>query len=230
VHEQQRISAATPRNHFPLLESTTHALLIAGGIGITPILSMLKTLARSEASLEVHYAARSRDDFAYRNEIVILSGGRAHFYHPDAPGASRMNPEQLLSHCEPGTHVYACGPARLLQAVRSAADSLGWDPDRIHFEAFGNGSVPDDKAFTVELARSRRTLEVKRNESALDAILKTGLSVPHSCKRGECGMCATPVVAGQPAHRDLCLSEAQRRHTMCPCVSRAATGHLVLDL
>jgi vanillate O-demethylase ferredoxin subunit len=191
---------------------------------------MLKTLARREASLEVHYAARSRDDFAYRNEIVILSGGHACFYHPDAPGASRMNPDQLLSRRRPGTQVYACGPARLLQAVRNAADSHGWDPDQIHFEAFGNGSVPDDKAFTVELFRSRRTLEVKRDESVLDAILRTGLSVPHSCKRGECGMCVTPVVTGQPDHRDLCLSDAQRRHAMCPCVSRAATGHLVLDL
>lgn len=230
VCESHLVEAGMPRNDFPLSRTGSHHILIAGGIGITPILSMLKSLRANESSLEVHYAARSVMDFAYRDEVELLSAGRASFYHPDGPDAARLNLHQLLSKHDRGTHVYVCGPLRMIESVRGLADECGWNPDQIHFETFDIRSTPEDKAVTVRLSRSQKTVSVKASQTILEALSDAGIPVPHDCKRGECGMCVTEVISGQPDHRDLCLSSTERQHAMCLCVSRAKSENLVLDL
>lgn len=226
----QLIEVGVPRNDFPLSKTGEHHILIAGGIGVTPILSMLKSLVARWASLEVHYAARSVLDLAYRDEVNFLSAGRASFYHPDGLGASRLNLDQLLSKPDPDTHVYVCGPVRMIDAVRSLADTYHWKLDQIHFEIFGVSLSREDRAVTVVLSRLQKTISVRPSQTILDALSDAGVSVPNDCRRGECGMCATEVIDGQPDHRDLCLSSAERQHAMCLCVSRAKSEMLVLDL
>jgi len=230
VNVNQLIETGVPRNDFPLSRSGNHHILIAGGIGITAILSMLKSLAENGTSLEVHYAVRTELDFSYRDEIELLSAGHAFFYHSDGLNAKKLNIDQLLSEQKQDTHVYVCGPVRMIESVRRLADQYSWNPDQIHFETFGSHSTSDDKTITIHLSRSKKTIAVKSSQTILDALSDVGITVPHDCKRGECGMCATGVIEGEPDHRDLYLSSSERQHIMCPCVSRAKSDELVLDL
>ncbi len=234
MHEQVRendiIEAETPRNDFPLLDDANHSLLIAGGIGITPILSMLRSLASKRASLEVHYAARSASSMAYRDAVQALSDGQARFYLSEGPTAARMNLDQLLSMPRSGTHVYVCGPRRMIEAARELAAKHGWSPSQIHFESFGARSTGKDREITVRLARSERTISVAASQTILDALLEADVSVPHDCKRGECRLCVTEVIDGQPEHRDVCLNTEEREGSMCLCVSRTQGANLVLGL
>lgn len=230
IRENQLIEAGEPRNDFPLSSAGGRSILIAGGIGITPILSMLKTLAAGESSVEVHYAARSVEDFAYRDEIELLSAGRASFYPSEGRDAARLNLDKLLCKQDGDTHIYVCGPARMIESVRSLADKYGWNPDQIHVESFGSHVTAEDKAITVRLARTNKAISVEASQTILDALSDAGVSVPYDCKRGECRMCVTDVINGQPHHRDLCLSGAERERSMCLCVSRAKGNYLVLDL
>ncbi|MEN8168358.1 MAG: 2Fe-2S iron-sulfur cluster-binding protein, partial [Pseudomonadota bacterium] len=114
--------------------------------------------------------------------------------------------------------------------VRDLAQANGWPMDQIHFESFGAASTPQDRELTITLAKSGKTLTVPASRSILDALLDTGLAVPHDCKRGECSLCITQVLDGKPEHRDLCLTAEERSHSMCVCVSRAKTQSLTLVL
>jgi ferredoxin-NADP reductase/predicted pyridoxine 5'-phosphate oxidase superfamily flavin-nucleotide-binding protein len=234
MHEQVRandiIDAGMPRNDFPLETDALHSILIAGGIGITPILSMLRSLATKQASFEVHYAARSASNLAYWDEVEALSAGQARFYLSEGPTAARLNLDELLSTPRPGTHVYVCGPVRMIEAVRELAAKHGWSPKQIHFESFGARSTANDREITVRLAQSHRTISVPPSQTILDALLEANIGVPYDCKRGECGMCVTEVLYGQPDHRDVCLTRDERERSMCLCVSRAKGGNMVLDL
>ncbi len=230
VRENDIIDAGMPRNDFPLSKDANHSVLIAGGIGITPILPMLRSLAADRASLEVHYAARSASDAAYRDEVEMLSGGHARFYFSEGPTAARLNLDALLSTRGPGAQVYVCGPRRMIEAVRDLAAKHGWSPDQIHFESFGASATAEDGEITVRLAQSQQTISVAPSQTILDAVLEADVWVPYDCKRGECAMCVTEVIDGQPDHRDVCLTSAERERFMCVCVSRAQGGDLVLDL
>jgi len=230
IKENDIINVETPRNDFPLASDATHSILIAGGIGITPILSMLRSLKNEQASLEMHYAARSTSQLAFRDEVEALSDRRTRFYLSKGPTAARLNLDELLSTPRPGTHVYVCGPVRMIEAVRDQATRHGWSPDQIHFESFGARATADDREVTVRLAQSGQTLSVPPSQTILDALHEANINVPYDCKRGECGMCMTGVLDGQPDHRDVCLTSDERQGSMCVCVSRAKGGKLVLDL
>jgi ferredoxin-NADP reductase len=230
VKENDIIQVEAPRNDFPLANDASHSILIAGGIGITPILSMLRSLVGQQASFEVHYAARSATDLAYRSEVEMLSSGQAHLYVSEGPNSGRLNLNELLSDPRPGVHVYVCGPARMIEAVREISARYGWNPDQIHFESFGARSTANDREITVRLAESGRTILVPPPQTILDALLEANIQVPYDCKRGECGMCVTQVLDGQPDHRDVCLTRDEREVSMCLCVSRARGRNLVIDL
>lgn len=240
VHEQFRIGMpielSEPRNNFPLHEDASHSVLVAGGIGVTPILSMARRLKALGASFEFVYCARSRKAAAFADEIAEL-GIPVHWHFDDAAGG----PPDLnaLLNGRPGngpssTHYYACGPAPMLDAFLAACSALGY-PNK-HIERFAAAEpveqVGSQQGFTVELRRSGRTLSVPPGQSILDVLLDAGISASFSCQDGFCGSCETRVLEGTPEHRDSVLTEAERAEnkSMMICVSGCQGERLVLDL
>ncbi len=230
VGEGDLIEVSEPRNDFPLASDASHSIFIAGGIGITPILAMLRKLISEGASFEIHYAARARETMAYAKEVERLAGDRATLYFGGRTGDTPLQIPALLSAPADGAHVYVCGPADLIQAVRDTVLEKGWRRDQIHFESFGGSTKAEDRPLQVELARSQMSLKVPASQSILDALLEAGVWATYDCKRGECGMCMTPVMEGEPDHRDVFLTESDQERFMCTCVSRAKGDRLVLDL
>jgi ferredoxin-NADP reductase len=221
-----------PRNHFPLQEAASY-LFIAGGIGITPILPMVRSVAKSGSSFGVVYGGRSLGSMAFRDEIAAL-GTVASLVPEDSMG--RIDIAGELSRCPAGTRVFCCGPEPLLRAVTDlcAAD------DRVaglHIERFG--AAKDQPAvssgqscFEVELARTGATIVVDDHSSILDKVLEVVPDAPWSCREGYCGTCETRVISGVPEHADDVLDEAEREANtvMMICVGRSRSSRLVLDI
>jgi len=234
VHEQlepgQTLQVGTPRNNFPLRPGH-RSLLIAGGIGITPILAMARQLASEVADFELHYAASSLARMAFRAQIEASAwAGSAHLHVGDA----RLDVERLLRAQDADVHVYVCGPRRLIDAVANAAGHLDWPDERVHREFFvGAKAVAPrhDGAFLIEL-RSGRVIPVAAGQTAAQALTAAGVALLTSCEQGVCGTCLTRVLDGVPEHRDLYLTaeEQAANDQFTPCCSRALSPRLVLDL
>lgn len=223
-----RLRCGLPRNDFTLHEDARPAVLIAGGVGITPLKAMAHALKERGTGTQLHYAARSAAEAAYRDELARELGDDLHLY-PSADGR-HMNVEALLAAAPPEAVFYVCGPHRLVDAVAKGAASVGIDRARIRVECFAASIPLDAKPVEVELRRSGKTLQVGSDQTILDAVLAAGVAAPHSCRAGHCRTCAVKVLAGEPDHRDTALSPAEREHSMCPCISRAKGERLVLDL
>ncbi|MBE9553949.1 MAG: 2Fe-2S iron-sulfur cluster binding domain-containing protein [Proteobacteria bacterium] len=225
------IRASLPRNGFSQHEDGRPAVLIAGGIGITPLKAMAHSLMADERAFHLHYAARSQSHMAYRSKLALALDGVVTFYPGDE--GRRIDIEALLSDAPGDAVFYVCGPNRLIDAVRRTADALGIDCKRVRFELFTT-ATPEagDTAFQVRLARSGTELTVAPDQTILDALLDAGVDADYGCKSGTCGTCAVKVLDGTPLHRDSTLSDAERDQAglICPCVSRAASESLVLDL
>ena len=217
-----------PRNHFPLRDAESY-LLIAGGIGITPILAMARELARRGAKWRAVYGGRSRRSMAFVDQLRGL--GDVAIVPEDERGLLDLGGE--LAAVGAGTAVYCCGPERLLRAVTEAAQARGLE---LRFERFGaDPSRPADAAgaaFEVVLHRSGRTLPIPAERSILDAVRELIPDTPASCEEGFCGTCETRVLEGVPEHRDTILDDSERaaNETMMICVGRSRTPRLVLDL
>ncbi|MBB3016162.1 PDR/VanB family oxidoreductase [Cupriavidus alkaliphilus] len=226
------LACAAPRNDFPLSPDARHHVLVAGGIGITPILAMAKALQAAGKSYELHYAARTEQAMPYRDYIASQLGVRARLYFDHGEPARGMPLRDVIGAAENGRHLYVCGPQAMIDAALALALDHGWARAAVHFELFANASRDDDRPLELQLARSRRTVRVAPTESLLDALLRDGLDLLYDCRRGECGVCAVDVLDGIPDHRDYALSDAQKaaNGTICLCVSRARTGTLKLDL
>lgn len=226
------VQAYAPKSEFPLIQDDSHKVLIAGGIGITPMLSMLRELAENNASFEIHYSARSEADLAFKEEVKALAGERAFFYASQEPNGTSLDLDELMKkHSElADTQVYLCGPQGLIKRVRELATENAWAEHRIHFESFGASAQTGDRAIEVHLKKSNQVVMVEPKQSILDALSEHKVAVPYDCKRGECGLCATTLIAGEADHRDFYLTQEEQKHQLCLCVSRAKTDSLTLDL
>lgn len=226
-----RLRISPPVNDFPLDRRDASTLLIAGGIGVTPIVSMTRSLARRGCRYSVVYAGRNAASMAYRDTLARLAGDRVRFHHSDEEGV--LDLRGLLASQPEDTRAYVCGPAPMIAAARQAGADLGWEPDRVRSELFAAGPASDETAFEVELRRSGKLVQVGPDASILDALRLADVPVLWDCARGECGLCPLPVVSadGPIDHRDRYLSEEERAagHTLCICVSRLRGTRLVLD-
>lgn len=226
-----QLEVGPPTNNFPLARNEANVLLIAGGIGITPIFSMARSLLRRKRPFRAIYAGRRPEEMAYHDAFASLAGPdvRMHYSetagHPDVLSWLREQPED--------TTVYVCGPARMIEATQSAAVELGWPLERVRTELFGAGFTGHATAFDVHLARSGRIVRVGADVSILDALLSGGIPVLWDCRRGECGLCPLNVVStdGDLLHADRYLSAEEKRsgQTLCICVSRTTGQSLVVD-
>ncbi len=222
------VQVDAPRNNFPLDAQAAHSVLIAGGIGITPIMAMIRTLEASGRGWTLHYAARAREEAAFASALASYPNVHLHF---DAEQAGAVLPIAAIVEAAPeDAHLYCCGPALMLAAFETAAAAIA--PDRVHVEYFvATHEAAIDGQFLVELARSRLELVVAPGQSILEAIREAGVEVVSSCEEGVCGACETRVLAGVPDHRDAILSERERaaNTTMFICCSGCKGDRLVLD-
>ncbi|MEO8722076.1 MAG: PDR/VanB family oxidoreductase [Sphingobium sp.] len=225
---------STPRNHFPLMEVDGSPLLLAGGIGVTPILCMAERLSASDAMFEMHYFARSRSSMAFQDRIRSSGFASQVQCHFDDEIESRIDLGSLLQSPAPGRRIYVCGPLGFLEAVRSMAVASGWPNDQVHFEYFAAAPIEpgSTSAFTVTLASSGQVLDVPEDKSVADVLLDNGIDLPLSCEQGVCGTCVTRILEGTPDHRDMYFSDEERAadNQFTPCCSRAKTSNLLLDL
>jgi ferredoxin-NADP reductase len=237
MHQQVRVGdhlvASAPRNDFPLADQAREHWLIAGGIGITPILAMARVLAASGQPFALHYCARSVDAMAYREEIAALAGARTRFYFDGGDPAQGLDLAVLLAAPAPGRHVYVCGPKGMIDGVLGNCQAAQWPREQVHFELFTSAKAEaGDQAFEVVLARSGRSVPIPAGKTILEMLLAAGEEPLSDCQRGECGVCVTEVLAGDPLHRDYYLTDSEKAagKSMCICVSRARGAKLVLDL
>lgn len=212
-----------PRSAFPPIARATKHLLIAGGIGVTPILSHLRAARRWHRDTQVLYTFRP-ENAAHVDEVTTLTDGRAELYTVRADFVTRL--AEVLTTQPLGTHLYVCGPGGLIDHVVDSAKAAGWPESRIHFERFGIDALGAGDPFQVHLTGSEITLDVPSGTSMLEAIEAAGVAVPNRCRQGVCGECRIPVTAGTPIHRDLYLSAEEKNagDAVMPCVSRAADG------
>lgn len=242
VHEQLRVGQVLPvrppRNHFALAEGAAHYRFIAGGIGITPILSMLRWCEAQGQPWSLLYCTRSRVRTAFYEELRAY-GPRVQFHFDDEAGGRPADLAQALSRPVPGEHLHCCGPAPLMRAVQAA--SAQRPPGTVHFEWFSAGdpapatqapAAATDSGFDIVLAQSGQRLHVPPDQSILDTLEQHGIGVPFACREGLCRTCETGLCGGEAEHRDLVLSDAERaaQKTILLCVSRAKSAVLELDL
>ncbi|MER8563738.1 PDR/VanB family oxidoreductase [Mesorhizobium sp. M0578] len=229
-----RLEIGQPRNNFPLNEAAAHTVLIAGGIGITPILSMADRLAQIGGSFELQYFARSPEQAPFRHELSKATySGQIHFHFGLGRDAIKDRFVQLLAAPPADGHLYLCGPEGFMNLAQAIAQA-SWQATAVHIERFSAepaASVGAQSSFEVRLARSGKSFFVPADLSILEVLEKQGVKIPSSCRQGVCGSCATGVLQGEPDHRDVFLSAREKaaNDQLCPCVSRAKTSFLVLD-
>ena len=225
------LKTSLPVNAFPLHTDDSPAILIAGGVGLTPLKPMAQALKSKGQKFSLHYAARSQAHLAYQSKLALDLGDDISFYPSDE--GQRINVEDLLKSAPATVIFYVCGPERLIEAVQRTAEKLQIDPARIRFESFTATAIKEsDMAFEIHLKRSNKTLNVEKNETILDTLIAANIQPIYGCRTGTCGTCATKVIEGIADHRDTALSSEERNQAdlMCPCVSRTTSDRLVLDL
>lgn len=237
IHQQLRtgnmLEISSPRNHFRLEETAGNTVLIAGGIGITPIFSMYARLLELGRPVSLLYCVRSRQQAALVQDITRLQSPIE--WHIDEEAGAPPDLHAYLARFEPTTHFYCCGPSPMLDRFEAVCETLGYP--HIHIERFTpslpiqSSEIPEN-GYLLELARSQQTIRVEAGQSLADALQTHGIKVDFSCREGICGACETRVLEGTVIHRDSVLSKTERaaNKTMMVCVSRCAGDKLVLDL
>lgn len=215
-----------PRNAFNLAPADNY-VFVAGGIGITPILPMVREVAARTRCWALIYTGRTRDSMPFIDELTAL-GSRQVDIRPDAE-CGTPDLAAMLGNSSAGAAFYVCGPPDMIDGARTAA-SGGRDSVEFHSERFTAARVVDGREFSIVLARSGQTIEVGSDETALQAIRRVKPDVRYSCQQGICGACRVPVLSGAVEHRDRVLTPAQETDSMMICVSRAAAGSIVIDL
>lgn len=235
VHEQlylgQKLTISEPRNLFPLDPDASRSLLFAGGIGITPILSMAMELFARSSEFDLHYCARSQECAAFADWLQRCPfADRVNLYFDD----ERKLDLQSVLQTTADTHLYVCGPTGFMDYVLNSASSAGWDASRLHREYFSAPTISstDAQSFEIRLARSGMTLQVPTDRTVAQVLEDAGVCVPLACEQGICGTCLTGVIDGEPEHLDsfLTAEERARNDQFTPCCSRSRSACLVLDL
>jgi len=235
VQEGSVLRISAPKNHFALAHGASRSVLLAGGIGITPILCMAERLALSGAAFELHYCTRSRERTAFAGRIAQSAfAPQVHFHFDDGDAAQKLALAQLVGTVQPGVHLYVCGPKGFMDAVLAAARAAGWPAEQLHYEFFGAevAKSESDGAFEVKLASSGRVIPVAKEQTVVQALAAAGVEVATSCEQGVCGTCLTRVLEGVPDHKDMYLTpeEQAANDQFTPCCSRSCSPLLVLDL
>jgi phthalate 4,5-dioxygenase reductase component len=233
VEVGMRLEVSAPENYFALTQQASDYLLIAGGIGITPLRAMMAELDARNARYRLVYCTRSPETSAFLDELAALPPERVLIHHDYGNPDQSLDFAALLAKRNANTHLYCCGPRPLMQAVRNAA--AGWPAGAVHFEDFGTSSSPTDHdaqpdGFVVTLQRSGRSIHVAPEQSILEALRDAGIETPSSCEAGTCGACRTALCAGVADHRDFVLDDDEHESAIMICVSRAKSDELVLDL
>ena len=236
IHDEVKkgdvLAVSAPRNNFPLRRDAVHTIFVAGGIGVTPLISMARTLNSQGHSFEFHYFVQSKNHAAFKQEMgefdkaLTLHEGLS----PDETGAKLR---EVLSAPGDSRHVYICGPGPMLEATRDIADAQGWPDGAIHFEYFKNTTELDDSnSFQLDLARSAMTLDVPAGKTILEVLRENGINMASSCEQGACGTCRVGVIEGDVIHQDVYLSPGEKAEgkSIMTCVSRAASDRLILDI
>jgi ferredoxin-NADP reductase len=218
-----------PRNHFPL-EPAASYLFLAGGIGITPLLTMVRQVTSSGAPWTLHYGGRTRTSMAYAAELGAVDGDRVTLVPQDESGLLDLG--AAVAAAPPGTAVYCCGPEPLIAAAEAVCATRGLSLRTERFSPKEIAADAVDAAFVVELAASGGELAVPADRSIVDVLVEAGVDILTSCEEGTCGTCETAVLAGTPDHRDSVLTDEEHAagDRLLPCVSRARSARLVLDL
>jgi len=229
-----RLRISEPRNLFPLQHDAKRHLLMAGGIGITPILCMAERLSHTGGDFTLHYFARSAQQAAFVERLRQSPfADRVHLHFDDGEPSKRPDTAALIGPADPHAHLYVCGPGGFMEHVLGSARDLGWANDNLHREYFS--AEPDDQpqaGFEVQLASSGEVLQVPEGVSVVEVLRSIGVEIPVSCEQGICGTCLTRVLDGEPDHRDLFLTEDEQaaNDQFTPCCSRAKSARLVLDI
>lgn len=235
VHEGDLLQISAPKNHFALAHAATRSVLMAGGIGITPLLCMAERLSMMGADFELHYSARSADRMAFRERLLQSAFAASIQLHLDDAGPEqKLDLTALLAKPAAGTHLYVCGPKGFMDAVLNAARAAGWPKPQLHYEFFSAELVrfDSDGSFEVKLASSGKIFMVPKDKTVLQVLTDAGVAIESSCEQGVCGTCLTRVLEGKPDHRDmfLTLDEQAKNDQFTPCCSRSKSPLLVLDL
>ena len=221
-HLGERVRIGLPRNLFPLTANAAHSVLLAGGIGVTPLLAMACHLHATGQPFDLHYCVRDRDHAAFLTELEAAPF-RFALHTDDGPADQRLQPDRDLPLPAPGTHLYVCGPTGFMDWVIAAARQRGYSDVQIHREYFKSDVASTGDAFEVVLARSGRRVTVPSGTSIVEALSAIGVRVEVACEQGVCGTCLTDVLAGVPDHRDsfLTAEEHASNREMTLCCSRA---------
>ena len=235
VHEGDTLQISPPRNHFALAPNAQRHVLLAGGIGVTPLLCMAEQLLSTAANFEMHYCTRSRERTAFEARIANSPlAPHVKFHWDDGPVQDRLALDALLAQPQAGVHVYVCGPKGFMDAVLGAARGMGWPEQQLHCEFFAGEAAPpvDANSFEVQVASSGRVVRVPPDQTVVQALAACGIEIQTSCEQGVCGTCLTRVLDGVPDHKDLYLTpeEHAANDQFLPCCSRAQSARLVLDL
>lgn len=224
LRDGDQVELSAPASLFPIASLARKHILIGGGIGLTPFLSYLPVLKARHAAFELHQFCATGEAGAFEG-LLGTRDSRVHVHE----ARTRPSLDDILADQPLGTHVYTCGPGKLMQAVAETARRLGWPENAVHQESFA--SATGGRPFTVHLARSGRTVHVKDAQTLLEALEGAGIEAPCLCRGGACGLCLLPVIDGEPDHRDHVLSaqEQSEGRIIATCVSRAKSDHLTLD-
>ncbi|MEO6015842.1 MAG: PDR/VanB family oxidoreductase [Polaromonas sp.] len=234
VHQGDVIRISEPKNHFPLLQAP-RTLLFAGGIGVTPLLSMAQRLAAIGADFTLHYCTRSAERTAFREEIIASAFSERVQFHFDAgPPEQKLDLAAALGAPDAGKQLYVCGPGGFIDHVVSTAKACGWNSEQIHLEYFGAApqDTSDDSGFEIRVASTGKTFAVGAEQNIIQVLKDNGIEVLTSCEQGVCGTCITRVLQGEPDHRDMYFTDEEKAKNdqFTPCCSRSKSRLLVLDL
>ncbi|GLC93822.1 iron-sulfur protein [Cupriavidus sp. TA19] len=236
VHERirvrDRVAVSAPRNHFALAGGARKVVLLAGGIGVTPLKAMAHSLAADGASFELHYCAKAPDCAAFSEELSGL-GGHVHYHFDGGNPANGLDITGMLAQPAAGTHLYYCGPGGFMKACGEA--SAHWPAGTVHCEHFKapvapTGAVVATGGYVAQIASTGQEVTVGAGQNLAEALQSAGIALETSCQSGLCGTCKVRYVSGEVDHQDYILDETERQSFLTPCVSRACGGRLVLDL